>query len=93
MPRDKAKQFIERNAWIYYWVAKLGLGRIHRRFHFPGILHYASNEPRPIKDHYACAADYYLAYYRHQTSAEEVKFWCDRLGVEFFRSPKGYRVT
>lgn len=93
MPREQAKRFIKKNAFIYYWMAKAGLSRIHRRFHFPGILHYASNEARSIEYHYNNATDFYMAYYRHLTSPDEVKYWCDRLGVDFSRTPKGYLVT
>ena len=91
--REKAKKFIRWNSKLYYWIAKLGLARIHRRFHFPGILHYASIERHSEEYFYANAADFYLVFYRHLTSPEEVQFWCSRLHVSYERSLKGYLIT
>lgn len=93
LPREEAKKFIKRNSLIYYWMAKLGISRLHRRFHIPGILHYASVEPRSFLYHFNNATDFYMPYYRHQISENEVKYWCNRLALDFFRSPKGYRIT
>ncbi|MEP0944416.1 MAG: class I SAM-dependent methyltransferase [Rhizobiaceae bacterium] len=93
MDRESAKKFIRRNSKFYYWMAKIGMARFHRRFHFPGVLHFASVETRSVVYHYNNATDFYMVKYRHLTSAEEVRFWSARLDVEVFRSSKGFRIT
>ena len=93
MPREKAKRFLSLYARIYTFLCKTGLWRLHRRFPLPGVLHYANLGDRGYEFYYANAEDYYMSFYRHLTSAEEVQFWANRLAVKFERTPKGYKIT
>ncbi|WP_370155675.1 class I SAM-dependent methyltransferase [Ferrovibrio sp.] len=91
--RDKAKAFLRRNAMLYTILAMTGLWRLHRRFPFPGILQYSNLPKQSFSFYLANAEDYYLAFYRHLTSEAEVRFWADRLGGGYDRTPKGHLIT
>jgi ubiquinone/menaquinone biosynthesis C-methylase UbiE len=91
--RDRSLRYIKRSTALYTFLANTGLYKLHRRLRFPLILHYNNIPGKSFDYYYANALDYYMCKYRHLISADEVKFWSERLGVSFEQSPKGYKIT
>lgn len=90
--REISKKYIKRSCRIYTLLANTGLYKIHKRFKFPFVLHYNNKPGQSFDYYYANALDYYMSMYRHLITSEEVKFWCDRLGVYFNKTLKGYKI-
>jgi SAM-dependent methyltransferase len=93
MDRDAARRIIKQKTIMYYCMVLTGTWRICKRVLLPFMLQFNNIPGKSFSYYYVNAEDYYMSAYRHQTSANEVKYWCDVLGVNYLRTSKGYQIS
>jgi SAM-dependent methyltransferase len=93
MDRSEAKKFIKKKTVLYYLLIKLGGWRICKRVLLPFMLQYNNIPGKPFGYYITNAEDFYMSSYRHQTSAEQVKYWTERLVANYTRTPKGHQIS